>query len=72
MSSVNNPEKGLQRIWKHLNEKFRPPEMRKVASFSRKGKNYAALLADILTEIEFVKEVPKCQPLLEYNDSTSK
>ncbi|XP_052062914.1 uncharacterized protein LOC127702663 [Mytilus californianus] len=79
-SNANNPTKGIQRLWKRLDERYGAPEMleasltSKLAKFpTLTNKDNARLyeLSDILSEIEYHKENPKLGCLLAYFDSPS-
>ena len=79
-ASASNPIRGLQRIWERLEERYASPEMvhasllKKLESFPKlnsKDNKGLYTLADIVAEIECVKENPKYQTLLGYFDSSS-
>lgn len=79
-SNAGNPERGCFRIWERMDERYGSPEMvesalqDKLTNFPRLGnKDNKRLyeLADILSEIESLKEDPKYRSLLAYYDASS-
>ncbi|XP_052069035.1 uncharacterized protein LOC127708232 [Mytilus californianus] len=79
-SNANNPTKGIQRLWKRLDERYGAPEMLEASLMSKlakfptlTNKDNARLyeLSDILSEIQYHKENPKLGCLLAYFDSSS-
>ena len=79
-ANASNPQRGLERIWERLEDRYASPEMvqaslhRKLASFPKlSNKDNRALydLADIVAEIESIKENEKYQTLFAYFDSSS-
>ena len=79
-ANINNPAKGLQRLWDRLDERYGSPEaveaslMAKLNSFpklTQKDNKRLYELSDILCEIESVKEDSRYQALLAYFDSSS-
>ena len=77
--NTNNPTKGLQKIWERLENRYGSPEIihsavvKKLNDFPKIGpKDNEKLfhLADILGEIEFLKEDPKYDSILSYFDSS--
>lgn len=79
-SNVSDPSKGVTRLWERLDERYGAPELVESA-LSSKLQNFPKLtnrdsnklyeLADILGEIEAVKDDAKYQSLLAYYDSSS-
>ena len=79
-ANASNPQRGLERIWERLEDRYSSPEMvqallhRKLASFpklSNKDNRSLYDLADIVAEIESIKENEKYQTLFAYFDSSS-
>lgn len=80
ISNVNNPTRGLQRVWQRLHEGYGSPEMVEFA-LKQKLSNLPRLtnkenkrlyeLCDILSEVEAVKEDEKYAALLSYFDSSA-
>lgn len=80
ISNVNNPTRGLQRVWQRLHEGYGSPEMVEFA-LKQKLSNLPRLtnkenkrlyeLCDILSEVEAVKEDEKYPALLSYFDSSA-
>jgi hypothetical protein len=79
-SNASNPERGLLRIWERLEERYGSPEMveaslkRKLSAFPKlTNKDNTRLydLADIVSEIESVKEDERFRSLLAYFDSST-
>lgn len=79
-ANINNPAKGLQRLWDRLDERYGSSEaveaslMAKLNSFpklTQKDNKRLYELSDILCEIESVKEDSRYQALLAYFDSSS-
>ena len=77
--NTSNPTKGLQKIWERLENRYGSPEIihsavvKKLNDFPRIGpKDNEKLfhLADILGEIESLKEDPKYDSILSYFDSS--
>ena len=77
-SNANAPEKSLERIWQRLEERFAAPEIvhstitRKISSFPRISTDLTKLydLADVTTEIEYLKEDPKLALAFSLYDSS--
>ena len=79
-SNMNNPELGLKRVWERLDEKYGAAEMVE-ESLKKKLRDFPTLtpkdnkklfdLADIVTEIESIKQDPQYAALLGYYDSSS-
>ncbi|XP_014677582.1 PREDICTED: uncharacterized protein LOC106817433 [Priapulus caudatus] len=79
-ANMHNPQRGLQRVWERLDERYGAPEMiesslrRKLDSFPKltiKEPKKLYELSDIVSEIESIKEDPRYQSLLGYFDSSS-
>lgn len=78
-SNVNDPGKGLERIWERLEERFAAPEIihstisQKIMSFPKIIKDPSKLydLADLTTELEYLKENPKLSVSLSFYDSSA-
>jgi len=78
-ANVAYPERGLDRIWERLEDRYGRPEMvesalkMKINNFPKLNRDYTRLyqLSDILSEIESCKENPKYATLLSYFDSSS-
>lgn len=78
-ANAHNPEKGLQRIWERLEERYGSAEMvhsavlKKLQNFPKLGPKECSKLYelfDILNEIESLKEDPKYATMLAYFDSS--
>ena len=74
-ANAGNPVRGLERIWERLEDRYASPELvhaslqKKLAQFPKlTAKDYKGLydLADIIAEIESVKENPKYRTLFAY------
>ena len=79
-SNAYDHSKGVERIWRRLDERYGSPEAieaafkRKLESFPRltaKDKEKLYVLSDIVTEIESVMEAPKFRELLSYFNTSS-
>ncbi|MES9882784.1 MAG: hypothetical protein ABW185_18100 [Sedimenticola sp.] len=79
-SNVNDPSRGLQRLWDRLDDRYGCAEMveaslkSKLARFPKltsKDSEKLYELSDILSEIESVKEDKRYHSLLSYYDSSS-
>lgn len=79
-SNINDPVKGLYRIWERLEERYGRPEMiesalknklNKFPKITMKDPKMLYDLLDILTEIESAKENDQYVTLLSYYDSSS-
>ena len=79
-ANAANPDRGVQRIWDRLHDRFANPEVvesaikRKLVKFPKLGnKDNAKLyeLFDIVSEIEALKRNPTYSTLLAYFDSSS-
>lgn len=79
-SNVNNPTRGLQRVWQRLDEGYGSPEMVEFAlkqklsilpRLTNKDNKRLYELCDILSEVEAVKEDEKYAALLSYLDSSA-
>ena len=79
-ANADDPKKGLSRVWERLDERFGSPEIiqsalkQKLSEFPKLGpKDNKRLyeLADIVSEIESVKENPHFSCLFAYYDSST-
>lgn len=79
-SNVNNPERGVSKIWERLDDRYGQPEMlesslkKRLYRFPKlTDSDYQKLyeLSDLLSEIESVKENPKYAALLSYFDTSA-
>ena len=79
-ANAENPERGVEKIWERLEDRYGRPEMvesalkTKLNNFPKiTTRDYGKLfeLSDILSEIESCKENPKYATLLSYFDSSS-
>jgi hypothetical protein len=79
-ASVRSPEKGLNRIWERLDERYGAPEMilvsmrQRLESFPKLTVKYNKELyelSDLVAEIESIKEDDKYRSLLGHYDSST-
>lgn len=80
ISNVNNPTRGLKRVWQRLDERYGSPEMMELAlkqklfslpKLTNKDNKSLYELCDILSEVEAGKEDEKYAELLSYFDSSA-
>ncbi|XP_071098015.1 uncharacterized protein [Haliotis cracherodii] len=79
-ANVQNPSRGLERIWARLDERYGCPEMveaarkNKLAAFPRltyKNSELLYELSDLLSEVESIKGQDEYKALLSYFDSSA-